>query len=226
MQNFKFKALVILLISILMFGMATSSVGAKEKVDEEQKALAMSVLVDEWGYSEKEAEKYMADAVKVSKSINVDKNGYVSFDSKKAKKLGLSQDAISQVEKDFKAIEEANDGKLNKAQISGSDGTVQMASGSCYGLSFFDGRSSRAFFDTCDTRQIIWELAKWSAALSITGLIIALINPPLGASVAITGVLVGLTGAYVAYKDRGCGIFIYWSGTYKGVHSQTACSNY
>jgi hypothetical protein len=217
------KLIIVMMAILLMLGGMTSPIAAKGQIDKEQEAMAVETLMNQLGYSEEEAKQAHRDSLIVSENLKTTKSGVIYLDEKSALKDGLAQAKVDRTVSDLSKFKEKTGKALNTNDI----GTFAQAAGqTCHGDSLWNSYSSRAFFDTCETSEIVWQLSIYAAIYTIAGLVTTFIYPPAGVATSIAGVLVGLSAAYVNYKDKGCGIFVYWSGPHTGVHSQTLCPNY
>ncbi|MCH1627712.1 AAA family ATPase [Fredinandcohnia quinoae] len=199
-------ALTLFLTSILATPSKASSISPK---DEFTMSDAYQLLEEYYEINEKEAKELHNEMVKAQKYYKYDSKGVIYFDEELALKNNVSKFVVGEITHTMDAI-----GKETLAELS-------LTAATCKGLSQFDSRNSRFFANDCQSDDLVIILAASATALGIVGLLATLWNVAVGVVYGAASLLFAFGATVVGVRNKGCGIYAYWSGPNYGIYSQS-----
>lgn len=195
-MKFSIKYLVVTIIFVLSFSTITSFPASANLVKNDQDIAAYKVIQDAYNVDETEAIKMYEEAQKAQQFYKFDSSGSLYFDEEGALSKGVDESIVEEIT-----------GAM--AFLENEVGEVKSLSASCKGAQYFS--SSRAYFDSCGTDDLIIALAGIVAILAIAGIVTALLGAvAIAAAYEIAAVLVTFGVAVVSVRNKGCGIQVTW----------------
>ncbi|WP_102275662.1 hypothetical protein [Cytobacillus massiliigabonensis] len=197
------------IIFTLCFVSITNFPASAESITNEQETEVYKIIQDYYDVDETEAKRLYEEAQKAQEFYEFDSNGNLYFDEEGALSNGVDEALVEEI-----------------TAVLGSGDEINSLAASCKGLTLWDPNNSRAYFDSCGTDELVIALAGVGTLLAIVGIIAALQRMPVvSAFYEIAALLIGYGATVLAVRNKGCGVFIYWTGPNTGIHSQTiGCS--
>lgn len=208
----RIKCLIVTIIFILAFSTISDAPVSAKLINNEQETGAYKAIQDYYNVDEAEAIKMYEESQKAQEFYKFDSNGSLYFDEEGALSKGV----------DGAIVEEITDA-MTALKVEMGDEKISLAS-SCKGKTSLE--SYRAYFNSCDTDKLMIALAGIATLIAITGIIAGIFGMPItGAMYEIAALVIAFGVTVLGIKNKGCGVYMYWSGPHKGIHTQIMCMN-
>lgn len=204
------KYLIVTIIFTLCFVSVTNFPASAESITKDQETEAYKIIQEYYNVDETEAKRLYEETQNAQEFYKFDSDGNLYFDEEGALSNGVDESLVEEIT-----------GVLDSLQNELGDEKISLLA-SCKGLTLWDPGNSRAYFDDCDTDDLVIALAGAVAVLAIVGIIAACMGMGvIAAFYEVAAVLITFGAAVVGVRNKGCGVFVYWAGSNKGIHSQT-----
>lgn len=210
----RIKYLIVTIIFILCFSSIATTPASAKLIQDEQKTEAYKTIQDYYNVDETEAIKIYEEAQKAQEFYKFDSNGNLYFDEEGALSKGVDESIVNEITGSIASLKnELGDEKISSFS-------------SCKGKTALEVSNNRAYFDDCDTDTLMIALAGIATLVAITGIVAMMFGMPhTGAMYEIAALLITYGVTVIGIKNKGCGVYVYWSGYHKGIHTQIICTN-